>query len=440
MIRRCDVAVVGGGARRPRPSRRALRRWPVSVALIDPGGGGGGRGGGSADARSLALSLRLGPALSHARPVGRGGAGRGAAITEVHVSRRGGFGFTRIRAGECGVDALGYVTSAGSLERRLNEALDSDPELHRGGVRAYPRHRRVGRGAGRGSARLGGRPGRPGHRRRAARGRGGWRGLRGAARGRAPDSRPPLRPRRARGRPRPGAPAPGARVRALHRVRPPRGAAPRGGALRVRVGGSGADRGRARFRRSRVRGASRRDVRGPARRAARGRAAGAPPPPGLPRAPHHRPAHPCSSATLRTPSTRSGAQGFNLGLRDVEALARLLGDASVDGADPASVTARFARARRADHADGATPHREPSRDLRLARSARARAGRGGPVHPRPARPRWKRGFANLTMGAGWRWGEGADAGAGAGAGAGASLRGVLRGGWPEREEDGLGAR
>lgn len=46
----------------------------------------------------------------------------------------------------------------------------------------------------------------------------------------------------------------------------------------------------------------------------------------------------------------------------------------------------------------------------------------------------KRGFANLTMGAGWRRAEGA------GASVGGAFGGALRGVRPEREGEGLGAR
>ena len=123
MIRRCDVAIVGGGLVGITLAA-ALRRWPLSVALIDPVDPS--HGGGS-DARSIALSygsVRFYGTLGLWDGIRRDA----TAITEIHVSRRGGFGFTRIRAGECGVEALGYVTSARSLERRLNETLDSDPD------------------------------------------------------------------------------------------------------------------------------------------------------------------------------------------------------------------------------------------------------------------------------------------------------------------------
>ena len=117
MNRRCDVAIVGGGLVGATLAL-ALRRWPLMVALIDPS-----RTGGS-DSRSIALSYgsaTLYRALGQWDEVRR----EAAPIHEVHVSRRGGFGFTRIRAGECGVEALGYVVPARFLEHRLNEALDA---------------------------------------------------------------------------------------------------------------------------------------------------------------------------------------------------------------------------------------------------------------------------------------------------------------------------
>ena len=100
----------------------------------------------------------------------------------------------------------------------------------------------------------------------------------------------------------------------------------------------------------------------------------------------------------------------------------------MDGADPASVTARYAAARRPDHVMA----RLLTASLLRIYGSRAplvpalgAAGlfaldRLGPV---------KREFANLTMGAGWTLGEGA----------GAGRRRALREEWLGGEGDGLDA-
>ncbi len=46
-------------------------------------------------------------------------------ITRIHVSDRGHFGFARLQAEDCGVDALGYVVAAAELGRSLEAALGS---------------------------------------------------------------------------------------------------------------------------------------------------------------------------------------------------------------------------------------------------------------------------------------------------------------------------
>ena len=127
MIRTYDVAIVGGGLVGATLAA-ALRRSPLSVTLIDPGPRGAG-GGGEAipkaargDGRSLALSpgsagfyerLGLWAEVRHET----------SPITEVHVSCRGRLGVTRLRAAECGVETLGYVVAARGLERALEAAL-----------------------------------------------------------------------------------------------------------------------------------------------------------------------------------------------------------------------------------------------------------------------------------------------------------------------------
>ena len=425
MNRRCDVAVVGGGLVGATLAQ-ALRRWPLSVAVIDPGGGGAG---GAGDARSLALSFgsaRLFRTLGLWDEIGRDA----AAITEVHVSRRGGFGFTRIRAEECGVDALGYVTSAGSLERRLNEALDSGPELRAGRferIRATVESIEV-----RGGEALVAAAGVDGQVSVAARLVVGADGADSAVRRAAglpirvhrcdhvalAGDLAPERPHRGRAFERftecgPLAVLPRGEERCgFVWAVPERVAAepdfegPRFGArLAEMFGGRLGELGDVERR-----------VRHPLRVSH------------APRVIAPRSVLVGNAANALHPV---GAQGFNLGLRDVEALARLLGDASVDGADPASVTARYAAARRADHAMarlltgsllGIYGSRAPLVPA-LGAAGLFALDRLGPV---------KRGFANLTMGAGWRRGEGE--------GGGAALAGALRRVWPAREGEGLRAR
>ena len=346
MSGRCDVAIVGGG---PVGATLAvsLRRWPLSVALIDPSPAGG------IDARSIALShgsARFFRALGQWDEVRR----EATPILEVHVSRRGGFGFTRLRAEECGVEALGYVVAARSLEGRLNTALGSGSGSRNGGAVGAGECERIratvdavevrGRDAlvsGRGpdgpvrvEARLVvGADGADSVVRRAA-------GL-------------PLRVHRCDHVAIAGdlAPERPHRGRAFERFteRGPLAVLPRG---RDRCGfvwavpesvasGEGfGDRGfGARLAESFGSRLGRLDevtvrVRHPLRV--------------------------CHSPRITAPRTvlvgnaanalhPVGAQGFNLGLRDVEVLGRALGEGSVNGADPAAVLDRYALERRADH-------------------------------------------------------------------------------------------
>ena len=159
--------------------------------------------------------VRLGPALPDPRTVGRDRTGMRHPSREVHVSRRGGLGFARIRArGVRGGRARLRDFGPDSLERRLSRGprrrlrlrlrlrcRDRDRERNRlrdrdlsAGAESDPRHRRDGRRARRGCARLGtDGPEGNGHRRRAARGRRRRRGLGGASSGRTSSSRAPLR-------------------------------------------------------------------------------------------------------------------------------------------------------------------------------------------------------------------------------------------------------
>ena len=427
MIRRCDVAVVGGGLVGATLAA-ALRRWPLSVAVIEPGGGAG------ADARSLALSfgsVRLYRTLG----LWDDGVGSGAAaITEVHISRRGGFGFTRIRARECGVEALGHVVSARSLERRLNEALDPGFETGFGTanmngtgapgcerIRATVESVEVHGGEAlvlavgpNGPVTIAtrlvvGADGADSVVRRAA-------GL-------------PLRVHRCDHVAIAGdlVPERPHRDRAFERFteRGPLAVLPLGAercgfvwavpeSVAAEAGFDGPGFG---AHLSEMFGGRLGVLRGVVRRVRH------------PLRVSHAPRIIAPRTVLVGNAANAlhpvGAQGFNLGLRDVEALARLLGDASVEGADPAAVIARYAAARRADHAmarllTGSLLRVYGSRAPfvpALGAAGLFALDRLGPV---------KRGFANLTMGAGWTLGEGA----------GAGLRRAL---WLDGEEDGLHA-
>ena len=443
----CDVAIAGGGLAGATLAA-ALRRWPLSVTVIDPGRGGGG------DARSLALSYgsaRLYRTLGHWEEIGR----EAAPIREVHVSRRGRFGFTRIRARECGVEALGYVIPARSLERRLNEALGAGSDSGSGIDSASDSGTGTGTGSGAGRAAF--------RRVRAAveavevHGRGVFVAARGpdgpisvAARLVVGADGAESAVRRAAGLP--------LRVHRCDHVafagdftpeRPHRGraferftergplavlplgeercgfvwAVPESVAAEEGFDGPGLGARLAEMFGSRL--GELRDV-------------------------ERRVRHPlrvCHAPRVTAPRTvlvgnaanalhPIGAQGLNLGLRDVETLARLLGEASTAGADPASVLARYAAQRRADH----TMARLLTGSLLRIYGSRVppvpalgAAGlfaldRLGPV---------KRGFAKLTMGDGWVHGGGE--GEGEGTGLRRALRGALRhGGW--REEAGGAAR
>ena len=431
MIRRgCDVAIAGGGLAGATLAA-ALRRWPLSVAVIGPSPGGGD------DARSLALSYgsaRFYRALGVWEGIGR----EAAPIREVHVSRRGRLGFARIRAGECGVEALGYVIPARSLEKRLHEALGAGgPSGSGNGVGS-------GGGAGSGPA--------PVEWIRAAVEAIEVRGEEAFVEARGPDGPVSVAARLVVGadgadsavRRTAGLPL---RVHPCNHValagdfvpeRPHRGRAferfTDRGPLAVlplaeeRCGfvwaapepvaaEEGFDGPAFGARLADLFGSRLGELRGVERRV-------------------RRPLRVCHAPRVTAPRTvlvgnaanalhPIGAQGFNLGLRDVETLARLLGEASAAGADPASVLARYAAARRADHAmaralTGSLLRIHGSRVPPLP--ALGAAGlfaldRLGPV---------KRGFAKIAMGGGPGSGEG---------GAGAGLRRAWRRVWDDEPGD-----
>lgn len=435
----CDVAIVGGGLAGATLAA-ALRRWPLSVTVIDPGrgGGGDGGGGGGGDARSLALSYgsaRLYRTLGRWEEIGCDA----APIREVHVSRRGRLGFTRIRAGECGVEALGYVVPARSLQKRLNEALGADPGFGAGPGPGAGAGSGTGTGTGSGAGKAAFERVRAKVEAVEAHGRTAFVEARG------PDGSISVTARLVV-----GADGAGSAVRRaaglplrVHRCdhlalagdfipeRPHRGraferftergplavlpideercgfvwAVPESAAAEEDFDGPGLGARLADVFGSRLgelRGVERR-LRHPLRICH------------APRITAHRTVLVGNAANTLHPV---GAQGFNLGLRDVGVLARLLGEASTAGADPASVLARYAAERRADHVMA-----------RLLTGSLLRVY-GSRVPPVPALGAaglfaldrlgpLKRGFAKIAMGDGW--------GCGRGAGAGAGLRRTWRG-------------
>ena len=80
------------------------------------------------DARPIALGLGSRRILN-GLDVWKGIAPEAAPIRRIHVSERGRFGVTRIRAEDYGLGALGYVTDSGRLARALSDAVSGTPEI-----------------------------------------------------------------------------------------------------------------------------------------------------------------------------------------------------------------------------------------------------------------------------------------------------------------------
>ena len=114
-----DVVIVGGG---PIGAALAiaLRDSGLAVLVLEARPDAGD----SDDARTLAMSYgsrlileRLG-VWSKIDPV--------TPIASIHVSQRGGFGRTLLRADEAGLPALGYVVRYARLQRALGQAIESE--------------------------------------------------------------------------------------------------------------------------------------------------------------------------------------------------------------------------------------------------------------------------------------------------------------------------
>lgn len=115
-----DVLVVGGGMVGA-TLVHALRGLPLRVVVVEASSPGSAHP--SFDARGIALaqgSKRIFEGLGLWQAIVAEGA---TAITNIHVSDRGRFGSTRLSAREEGVEALGYVIEAHALGRVLEQAL-----------------------------------------------------------------------------------------------------------------------------------------------------------------------------------------------------------------------------------------------------------------------------------------------------------------------------
>lgn len=115
-----QVAIAGGGPV-GMSLALALGRAGVRVALVESREGCG-RAEAGYGARPIALSQGSRRVLD-ALDVWNSIAAISTPITRIHVSDRGHFGFARLRAEDCGVDALGYVIAAAELEQALESAL-----------------------------------------------------------------------------------------------------------------------------------------------------------------------------------------------------------------------------------------------------------------------------------------------------------------------------
>jgi 2-octaprenyl-6-methoxyphenol hydroxylase len=115
-----DLLIIGGGMVGA-SLVHALRGLPLRVAVVEASAPGAGHP--SFDARGIALaqgSKRIFEGLGLWPAIDTEGA---TAITQIHVSDRGRFGSTRLSARDEGVEALGYVAEANVLGRVLEQAL-----------------------------------------------------------------------------------------------------------------------------------------------------------------------------------------------------------------------------------------------------------------------------------------------------------------------------
>ncbi|HQR04294.1 MAG: FAD-dependent monooxygenase [Proteobacteria bacterium] len=112
---RIPVAIVGGGPA-GMALALALQRAGIGAAIFDARE----QGAGAKDSRVLALSHGSRQTLEW---MGVWSGVAATPITTIHISQRGGLGRTRITAAEHGLPALGYVAPAASLIEALGQAI-----------------------------------------------------------------------------------------------------------------------------------------------------------------------------------------------------------------------------------------------------------------------------------------------------------------------------
>lgn len=123
-----DVLIAGGGMVGASLAT-ALLGHGLSIGIVEASAPVAHVGGSSFDDRHTALSpssRRIFEALGLWGDL----VGETTPIAEIHVSDRGRFGFTRMRAADEGLDALGWVAPNRVLGKHLTARLDAAPGVH----------------------------------------------------------------------------------------------------------------------------------------------------------------------------------------------------------------------------------------------------------------------------------------------------------------------
>lgn len=136
MLNHVDVLIIGGGPVGAALAL-ALKDSGLKVMVLEASSDFSR----PADPRALALSS--GAKMLLQRLGVWGGIGAATPIASIHISQRGGFGRTVLKAEECGVPMLGYVVNYSALGMALHRTLAANSELYLTGaavtaVRATP--------------------------------------------------------------------------------------------------------------------------------------------------------------------------------------------------------------------------------------------------------------------------------------------------------------